>query len=236
MSISKTFVITGITGGIGLALTRRLLRDGHRVHGCGRREDPLAETERDRSGNRYGYHQLDIMDFEALRHWANEMDSAGQTPDYLIHNAALIHGNAHLWEIDRDRLKTVIDVNIMGTFNVLQAFLPSMLKQRRGIIITLSSGAGRMGIGHISGYCATKWAVEGLTKSLAEELPAGMAAIPMSPGMVNTDMLRTNFGEQAGNYQSPEDWADVAAPFILGLDASQTGQSLTVPDSGSPAA
>jgi NAD(P)-dependent dehydrogenase (short-subunit alcohol dehydrogenase family) len=154
-----------------------------------------------------------------------------ETPiEFLIHNAAVIHENARLWEIDPGQLDKVIDVNIKGTFNVLQAFLPCMLKRRRGIIITLSSGAGSMGLPEISGYCATKWAVEGLTKSLAKELPDGMTAIPMSPGIIDTDMLRSNFGDEAGNFKGPTEWAKVAVPFILGLDSSRSGESATVPE------
>jgi NAD(P)-dependent dehydrogenase (short-subunit alcohol dehydrogenase family) len=126
-------------------------------------------------------------------------------------------------ELDRGQLEAVIDINIKGTFHVLQAFLPGMLRQKQGIILTLSSGAGRMGIPTISGYCASKWAVEGLTKSLAEELPEPMSAIPLSPGIIDTDMLRTNFGDEAAQYPKPAQWAEVAAPFILGLGRSRTG-------------
>lgn len=225
MGTAKTFVITGITSGLGLALTRKLLADGHSVHGCGRRPDPLEKGE----GGRYSYRRLDIMDTDALRDWAKDLQPKASPVDFLIHNAAYMHEDAKLWELDRDQLKAVLDINVMGTFNVLQAFLPSMVEARHGIVITLSSGAGRAGIANISGYCASKWAVEGLTKSLAGELPGGMAAIPLSPGIVDTAMLRINFGESAANYARPEAWAEVAAPFILGLDASRNGQSLTVP-------
>lgn len=228
MSIQKTFVITGISSGLGLALTRELLRLGHRVHGCGRRADPLG-SDAGPDGN-YHYRQLDIMDFEAVKAWASEIGEAGSI-DFLIHNAAVIHANANLWEIDREALRAVVDINITGTFHVLQAFVPVMLEKRHGIIATLSSGAGRQGFAQISGYCASKWAVEGLTKSLAQELPEGMAAFPVSPGMVDTDMLRANFGEDAGNYQKADAWAQVAAPFFLGLDPDCSGESLTVPES-----
>ena len=226
MGRAKHIVITGITSGLGLALTRQLLREGHYIHGCGRRKDPLGKEQPDH----YHYQRLDITDYTAVCDWTKAIESDGPPVDFLIHNAALMHENANLWKIDRGRLKAVLDVNVMGTFNVLQAFLPGMLRKAHGIIITLSSGAGRMGIASISGYCASKWAVEGLTKSLAEELPEGMAAIPLSPGIVDTDMLRINFGEDAANFQKPEAWAKVAATFILGLDASQNGESLTVPE------
>ncbi|MCC5834199.1 MAG: SDR family oxidoreductase [Opitutales bacterium] len=230
METSKNFVITGISSGLGLALTRTLLQSGHQVQGCGRRPNPIPSAEAEQHGERYGYQQLDILDFEAVRDWVSAIQKQGPPIDFLIHNAAVIHENARLWEIDREQLNAVLQVNVMGTFNVLQAFLPGMLKEKRGMIITLSSGAGRMGISRISGYCASKWAVEGLTKSLADELPEGMAAFPISPGMVDTDMLRTNFGEEAAHCQKAEEWAEAAMPFILNLDASQNGESLTTPD------
>lgn len=233
MESGKHFVITGISSGLGLALTRNLLKAGHRVEGCGRRINPLPAGETAQYGERYRYRQLDIMDFEAVRDWAASVGKEGPPVDFLVHNAAVIHENAPLWEIDREQLNAVLDVNVMGTFNVLQAFLPGMLEAGQGTIITLSSGAGRFGIARISGYCASKWAVEGLTKSLAEELPEGMAAFPISPGMVDTDMLRTNFGEEAGGYQKADAWAEAAVPFFLNLNPGKSGESLTVPDTRS---
>jgi NAD(P)-dependent dehydrogenase (short-subunit alcohol dehydrogenase family) len=229
MQDSRQFVITGVSSGLGLALARALLRDGHRVHGCGRRGDPLAAA-RAEFGDRYTYRQLDILDAAAVRGWAADIEAGGAVIDFLIHNAAVIHADAPLWEIDATALDAVLDINIKGSFNVLRAFLPAMLKRGRGVLITLSSGAGRSGIPNISGYCASKWAVEGLTKSLAAELPDGMAAIPLSPGIVDTDMLRVNFGERAARYRGPEAWAQSAVPYILGLGAGENGQSLTVPE------
>jgi NAD(P)-dependent dehydrogenase (short-subunit alcohol dehydrogenase family) len=71
--------------------------------------------------------------------------------------------------------------------------------------------------------------VEGLTKALALELPQGMAAIPLNPGIINTDMLKAAFGEGASSYHSASTWAKSAVPFILGLNAANNGASLTVP-------
>lgn len=181
--------------------------------------------------DRYTYRQLDILDRAALSEWASAIQSAGNPIDYLIHNAAVIHPNADLWEIDQASLETVLEINILGTFNVLRAFLPQMLDRAQGMVLVLSSGAGRAGLPEISGYCASKWAVEGLTKSLAAELPEGMAAIPLSPGIVDTDMLRSTFGESAAGHQKVEPWAKVAARYILEIRPSQSGESLTVPQS-----
>ena len=70
--------------------------------------------------------------------------------------------------------------------------------------------------------------VEGLTKALAEELPRGMAAVPLNPGIINTRMLQSCFGGSAGQYPLPEAWAAQAGPFILGLGAKQNGGSVSV--------
>jgi NAD(P)-dependent dehydrogenase (short-subunit alcohol dehydrogenase family) len=71
-----------------------------------------------------------------------------------------------------------------------------------------------------------------LTLALAQELPTGMAAVPLNPGIVNTEMLRSSFGGAALSYPSPEEWAKIAAPFLLKLGAADNGQQLTVPIRG----
>jgi NAD(P)-dependent dehydrogenase (short-subunit alcohol dehydrogenase family) len=76
----------------------------------------------------------------------------------------------------------------------------------------------------------SKWAIEGLTKALAEELPAGMAAVPLNPGVIDTDMLRSCWAEGAASYPKAEAWAKTAAPFILKLGAKQNGQSVSMGD------
>jgi NAD(P)-dependent dehydrogenase (short-subunit alcohol dehydrogenase family) len=104
-----------------------------------------------------------------------------------------------------------------------------MLEQQKGIIINLSSGWGRSTSPQVASYCASKWAIEGLTKALAQELPAGMAAIPLSPGIIHTDMLEICYGDHAADYTSLQTWVKKAVPYILGLSFKDNGVSLTVP-------
>ncbi|MEZ6113404.1 MAG: SDR family NAD(P)-dependent oxidoreductase [Pirellulaceae bacterium] len=78
-------------------------------------------------------------------------------------------------------------------------------------------------------YCASKYAIEGLTKTLAYELPRTMAAIPLTPGMVHTDMLDSCLGSSAVLHPDPKSWAARAVPFILSLTPKQSGESLQVP-------
>jgi NAD(P)-dependent dehydrogenase (short-subunit alcohol dehydrogenase family) len=81
----------------------------------------------------------------------------------------------------------------------------------------------------VAPYCATKWAIEGLTAALAEELPAPLAAVALNPGVIHTEMLLSCFGDSARSYPPPEAWAREAVPFILSLGRAQNGKQLTVP-------
>jgi NAD(P)-dependent dehydrogenase (short-subunit alcohol dehydrogenase family) len=97
------------------------------------------------------------------------------------------------------------------------------------VIVNFSSGWGRATDAEVAPYCATKWAIEGLTQALAQELPSGMAAIPLNPGIINTEMLRSCFGGSASSYPSAAQWAKVAVPFLLSLGPADNGKPLSVP-------
>jgi NAD(P)-dependent dehydrogenase (short-subunit alcohol dehydrogenase family) len=84
----------------------------------------------------------------------------------------------------------------------------------------------------VAPYCASKWAIEGLTQSLSQELPPGMAAVPLNPGIINTEMLQSAFGRSAGNYPVADEWAKIAVPFLLKLGPQDNGRQLTVPIRG----
>src|SRR5207253_10833767 len=156
------------------------------------------------------------------------IDAVG-VPDLLINNAALINRNAPLWRVSTDEFSRVIDVNIKGVANVIRHFVPAMLQRKKGVIRNLSSGWGRSTDAEVAPYCATKWAIEGLTQALSQELPAGMAAIPLNPGIINTDMLQSSFGSSASAYPTAEEWAKKAVPFLLSLGPKHNGQPLTAP-------
>jgi NAD(P)-dependent dehydrogenase (short-subunit alcohol dehydrogenase family) len=81
----------------------------------------------------------------------------------------------------------------------------------------------------VAPYCATKWAIEGMTRSLAQELPRGLAAVSLNPGIIHTKMLRSCFGETAATYPDPDTWAASAAPYLLALGPEHNGQALTAP-------
>lgn len=228
MTKPRIIVLTGVTRGLGRALLDRFEELGHVVHGCGRSEDKIAElqTEFDR---RHSFSVVDVNDHAAVQHWANQLIQQGNVPELLINNAALMNRNNLLWDIPVEEFSDVIDVNIKGVFHVIRAFAPAMIERSDGVIVNLSSGWGRSSSAEVAPYCATKWAVEGLTQALAQELPVGMAAIPVNPGIINTDMLQSCFAESANHYPSADQWSVKAAPFLLSLDSQHNGTQQTVP-------
>jgi NAD(P)-dependent dehydrogenase (short-subunit alcohol dehydrogenase family) len=171
---------------------------------------------------------VDVADTMRVEMWAEKVLAVHGTPDLLINNASLMNDPAPLWEVPADKFSKLIDVNIKGVANVIRAFVPSMVKAKKGVIVNLSSGWGRSVSPKVAPYCASKWAIEGLTKALAEELPEGMAAVPLNPGIINTDMLQQCWASEASGYPKAEAWAKKAGPFILTLGKKDNGRSVSV--------
>ena len=225
---ARTIVLTGASRGLGRAMTRSFADAGHAVLGCCRSESHLEEL-RNEFPSPHRFEQVDVSDAVQVGSWARDIVAEAGPPDLLLNNAALINANAPLWEVSPGEFSRVIDVNIKGVYHVVRYFAPAMIQRGSGVIVNFSSGWGRSTSPEVATYCATKWAVEGLTQALADELPGGMAAIAMNPGVINTDMLQSCFGDSAAQYPSPAQWAQRAVPFLLGLGPRDNGQPMTVP-------
>lgn len=224
----RTVLVTGCTRGLGGALAKGFSGAGWRVAGCGRNADAIRAAE-SAFGNDGLFRAVDVTDAGAVEAFAAAVDTAFGPPHLVVNNAALINANAPLWEVPVGEFSAVVDVNVKGVFHVIRAFVPRMAAAGRGVIVNLSSGWGRSTSPEVAPYCATKWAIEGLTAALAQELPRGLAAVALNPGVIDTDMLRSCFGEGAGAHRSPEQWARTAVPFLAGLGPSDNGRALTAP-------
>jgi len=227
--MKKTILITGVSRGLGRALTDEFICLGHTVVGCGRSQAAIAEL-RQQYGPPHRFDVVDVADDGQVQAWAQAVLAEPGPPDLLLNNAALANALAPLWQVPAAEFDTVIDVNIKGVANVIRHFVPAMVARKHGVICNFSSGWGRSTSPEVAPYCASKWAMEGLTQALAQELPKGMAAIPLSPGMIDTDMLRACFGSGAGRCPKPEPWAKAAVPWLLKLGPKDNGASLTVGD------
>lgn len=206
-------------------------RLGHTVLGCGRWPTGITALQKE-FGPPHSFEVVDVCSDEAVEKWARLLLPWRGVPDLLLNNAALVNRNAPLWKVPAQEFSDVIDVNVKGTVNVIRHFVPAMIHARKGVVVNFSSGWGRSTDAEVAPYCASKWAIEGLTQSLAQELPHGLAAIPLNPGIINTDMLRSCFGGSASGYPSPEEWALIAVPFLLKLGPNDNGRQLTVPIRG----
>ena len=161
--------------------------------------------------------------------FAAEVLEVGGVPDLLLNNAGVINRNAVLKDLPAVEFDQVIATNIGGVANVIRHFLPAMESAGRGVIANFSSYWGKSTAPEVAPYCATKWAIEGLTQSLAQEIPSGLAAVAFNPGIIDTDMLRSCFGKSASSYPSPGEWAQGAVPLLAGLGPQDNGRSVTAP-------
>ncbi|MCS7090877.1 MAG: SDR family NAD(P)-dependent oxidoreductase [Verrucomicrobiota bacterium] len=221
-------VITGATRGLGRAMVEEFIRHGWVVAGCGRNAADVEDLCRLHPAPHH-FAALDVRDDSAMRSWAESLSATVGVPDLLLNNAAVIHRLAPLWELSAEEFDAVIDTNIKGVANVIRHFVPRMIQRRRGVIVNFSSGWGRSVDAQVAPYCATKWAIEGMTRALAEELPNGLAAVALNPGIIHTDMLEACFGSMAKQYPSPAAWARSAVPFLLKLGPADNGKALTAP-------
>lgn len=225
-SKSSMIVITGVTKGLGRALCEGFNELGHTVVGCGR---SLNEIEK--LNHLYQAHQFDVVDLsnnQQVQTWAKKVIEKWGSPDFLVNNAAIMNQPLPLWKISEEEFIKLTDININGVVRTIRVFLPAMIQQKKGIIVNFSSGWGRSTSPEVVPYCTSKWAIEGLSQGLAQEVPNGIGIIALNPGIINTEMLQTCWPDNASMFESPLQWSKKAIPFILKLTAKNNGQSLTV--------
>lgn len=235
----RTVLITGVSRGLGKALALEIAKRGHTVIGCSRSQENLNSLQADlsssssshsnpSSSDKHLFMNVDVRSNSSVEELARAVVEKKGVPDIIVNNAGTINRNNRIWEVPVEEFDAVIDTNIKGVANMLRHFIPLMIESKQGIIVNMSSGWGRSAAAQVAPYCASKWAVEGLTRSVAKELPSGMAIVALNPGVINTDMLASCFGSSAALYQTPESWAPKAATMILNLTMADNGASLTV--------
>lgn len=224
---ARTIVLTGATRGIGRSLVDRFVEAGHSVYGCGRSADLVGDLA-DRHLAPHAFASVDVSDESSVLAWAGALIDDGLVPDLLINNAAIINDLAPFWEVPAEEFDRLMAINVGGVANVLRAFVPAMIARGAGVIVNISSGWGRGTSPEVGPYCASKHAVEGLSGSLAQELPQGLSCVALNPGMIDTGMLRACLPDAAHASEGPEAWSRRAAPYLLGLGREHNGRSLSV--------
>ncbi|EEM29033.1 Short-chain dehydrogenase/reductase SDR [Bacillus thuringiensis serovar thuringiensis str. T01001] len=227
--IGKSVIITGVTQGLGRAMVDRFDELGWNIYGCGRSKDKIEELKKQYS-KIHDFQVIDVSDSQQVNNWANYILNRHTAPDMIVNNASIVNQNAQLWKITAQEFENVMNVNVNGVVNVIRAFVPTMVARKEGIIINMSSSWGREGEAELAPYCASKFAIEGITKSMALELPHGMAVVALDPGgSISTPMLKSCAPQYINESPTPETWSHKATQYILNITIDKNGDSLTCP-------
>jgi NAD(P)-dependent dehydrogenase (short-subunit alcohol dehydrogenase family) len=187
--MSKVWFITGAGSGIGAGIAEAALRAGDRVVATGRNLDKVRDALRDVASENLAFVQLDVADETQAKAAVDKAVKQFGRIDVLVNNAGYsLLGNFE--EMTTADIERQFAPNFYGVVYVMRAALPVMRKQRSGHIINISSVAGVVGLKHCAAYGATKFAVEGLSLSVATEVEQfGIKITVVEPGFFRTDLL-----------------------------------------------
>lgn len=213
-SNQKVAVVTGSSSGIGHEISLILARNNFTTYATmrdlqkGSGLKSIAEDER----LPLRYVQLDVVDENSVKRAIQTIrDEAGRI-DILVNNAGYALAGA-FEDLSLDEIKTQYETNVFGLVRTTQAVLPIMRKQRSGMVVNISSGAGRFGYPTGSAYVSTKFAVEGLSESMSYEIePFGIKTVLIEPGLI-----KTNFQNAIVVAKKSLDASSPYAPLMTGM-------------------
>lgn len=183
----KVAIVTGAASGMGAATAELFAAEGAKVVLCDIQRT-LGEAVAVRIGGDAIFRYLDIRDDSGWAALVAELRDRFGRIDILINNAAMV-GMWPIEQMDVEKAKAIVDTNVFGALLGAKNVAPMMRAAGRGVIVNLSSLTGVIGMNGLSAYSASKWAVRGVTRSLALELgPAGIRVCTIVPGGINTPM------------------------------------------------
>ncbi len=183
---NKILLITGVSSGFGRAFAKAALTEGHTVIGTVRNENALKEFEA-REPHRAKAIILDVTDFAAIAPAISKIEKEIGPVDVLINNAGYGHEGI-LEESPLEEMRHQFDVNVFGAVAMMKAVLPFMRKRRSGHIINITSMGGFITMPGIAYYCGSKFALEGISETLAKEVKGlGIHVTAVAPGSFRTD-------------------------------------------------
>lgn len=194
MNTKRTALITGASSGIGRATAQRLAKD-FRLIVCGRRQDRLDEMQETLSKETEVITlNFDVRDKMAVFAAIESLPEAWKSIDVLINNAGNAHGLATFDTAEMEDLEAMIDINVKGLIHVSKAVIPYIKQSANGHIVNLSSIAGKEVYTNGATYCASKAAVESLSKGMRYDLlPYGVKVTNVAPGAVETEFSLVRF-------------------------------------------
>lgn len=242
----KVCIVTGASGGIGSAVVKKFYGNGYDVEMLDINEDALKTVieKENLDPARVRCHTLDVSVEQQVKDTIEGILDAQGRIDALVNTAAIIGKYNPTIDYTFENFKRIYEINVFGTFLMMEHVLPIMKKQGKGSIVNFGSVSGMTGYTYEIGYGSSKWAIIGMTKNVANEYGQfGIRANSVSPGWVNTNMFRKsvedykNFSDSQvtlgplGRPAEPEEIANVVY-FLSSDEASYVNGSNVLADGG----
>lgn len=215
-------LITGAGRGIGAAISRKLGSLGATTVLCGRSRGPLEETAQaiESAGGKAEVAECDVTRLDSVERVAQQVQRTLGRLDILVNNAGIGAFRAALHELPPQDWDAVLNTNLRGVYFCIRSFVPLMIESHGGHIINISSLAGKNALPNGAAYAASKWGLNGLSYSVAEELRGhGIRVSVVCPGSVDTE-LSPHEGKDPRKMLQPDDVAHVVA--MLATQAPQS--------------
>ncbi|GGS90442.1 SDR family NAD(P)-dependent oxidoreductase [Streptomyces chromofuscus] len=219
--MNKVWLITGASSGFGRALTEAALAAGDVVVGAARRTDALDGLVAAHPDRMEAF-RLDVTDVLAVDAAVRDVVARHGRIDVLVNNAGRTHVGAFEETAD-DELRALFDVHVLGPAALVRAVLPHMRERRSGAIVQMSSVGGQMSFAGFSAYSGTKFALEGMSEALADEVSdVGIKVLIVEPGAFRTSLFeggRAGFSADSGVYEK----VSRTRAYVSGGDGTQAG-------------
>jgi NAD(P)-dependent dehydrogenase (short-subunit alcohol dehydrogenase family) len=218
----KVALVTGVSKGLGRAVSLAYAREGASIVGCSRNAADLREVARELSAVTSSYLLLaaDVSDPDDVKKLVDEALRRFQRIDVLVNNASILGPRVEIVEYPEEAWREVMDVNLFGAYLVSKRVSQVMMRQRSGSIINVTSSVGRQGRARWGAYAAAKFGLEGLTQVLADELELHNIRVnSVNPGALATQMRREAYPEEdQSKLKKPEE--TLAVYLYLASDES----------------
>jgi 3-oxoacyl-[acyl-carrier protein] reductase len=233
-----TAIVTGSTRGIGKETALLLLKNGMNVIISSKSQDSVYKAIQEiylkfpsKKENILGL-KCDVSKYSDVKSLVDISIKRFGGIDILVNNAGIVYYRS-LIDTTEEEWNNTIDINLKGTFLFIKEILPHMIKNKSGgVIVNVSSGAGKSGFPNLSAYCSSKFGVIGLTESIAKEVvdDSNVKVMAICPGGVDTDMIKDIVNEGYNlsnrNLMKPEEVAKKIYDMIFNQNAYYNGQSI----------
>jgi 3-oxoacyl-[acyl-carrier protein] reductase len=227
----QVVVITGAGRGIGAGVARKLASMGASVVLCGRTRKSLEETAGtiSRAGGKSKIIECDVTSLSSVESLAREVEHSFRRLDILVNNAGIGGFGGPLHQLPPEQWEQIQNTNLRGVYYMIRSFAPMMMRARSGHIVNISSLAGKNPLPNGAAYAASKWGLNGLSYSVAEELRGHNIRVSVvCPGSTNTD-LSPHAGKDANKMLQPDDVAHVVAMLVTQAPQSFVSEVLLRP-------